>query len=457
MVKIAIKNPSRWGKNLTQWGDYHFGKSLEKALLTQGAEVVQHYWPFWATPSNADVTLVIRGMRPYTPPRNKPAFLWIISHPSTVSLEEINAYSAVFVASETHYNQLKDQTQTPIILMRQCTDITLFTPPTDFEADLTNRQAMIFVANSRGIRRDILQWAIDAGHPPQIFGPNWDKLGLGHLVKQTFVQNRDLPALYRQSRLSLNDHWGDMRYFGVINNRIFDCLASGVPILSDSFPELKRVCGDNILYASNSHEYAEAIKTYQSDYRGLLEKTWRLWEDLKQDYTFDARAEQIVSYATQPLSKPTRRRKPAPSPSLQRIMQLVKRMNKQIGRQSLRDSLFKKRFLLHVFPSTESTQHLANQTAFNYLSTDFGEGAWHIRLQQDMSQILATQFDMILIEHAERLKQLPSPAPFIHNLARCVKANGVIGFSFDAQNYIFPVQEALTRPEQIVATVVPSQ
>jgi hypothetical protein len=77
-------------------------------------------------------------------------------------------------------------------VLRQCTDTTRFTAPAD-EAAILERRDVVFVANSRGVRRDILGWAIEAGFPPAIVGRHWGGLELGRLVKRDYVENDELP------------------------------------------------------------------------------------------------------------------------------------------------------------------------------------------------------------------------------------------------------------------------
>ena len=59
-------------------------------------------------------------------------------------------------------------------------------------------------------------------------------------MKSPSVENYELPNIYRSAKVTLNDHWDDMLQKQFINNRIFDALACGLPVISDECDELKK-------------------------------------------------------------------------------------------------------------------------------------------------------------------------------------------------------------------------
>jgi hypothetical protein len=161
-------------------------------------------------------------------------------------------------------------------------------------ASADNRSGTVFVANTRGIRRDMAWWGSRMADNFRMYGRGWSSFGLERYVRREAVPNDELPDLYRGARLGLNDHWLDMRYFGIINNRVFDSLACGLPVLTDSFPELRRVFGDALLYADSNVEFETALGYAQNHYSEISEKACRFWERNGHLYSFDARAEQIL-------------------------------------------------------------------------------------------------------------------------------------------------------------------
>lgn len=422
-MKITINNPAPQGPTLEKWGDFHFGASLQNALERQGVEVSQNYWPHWDEIDEADAVIVLRGLRRYSPPRDgRPWLLWIISHPATVTSEEVEAYALVCPASETMRRMLEPSVDVPLHVLRQCTDTTIFTAPElSEEEDMEFRQGLLFVANSRKVRRQMVQWALDTGLRPDLIGREWNALGLKSLVLREYVANRELPELYRSYRLSLNDHWGDMRHFGIINNRIFDCLACGLPVLSDTFPELKQVVGSGILYANDEREYWDAIWWSRTHYRELLNTTRKTWQELADTYSFDARAAELVQLINQAPAKGRSRgqSKVAKDPGNElagAIMDLVAGSESDTCR------------ILHVQPQSRLAGELALLERVSSISAGIGNGPWEIALDDGATQLAEDWYDAVILDQG-RLEQRPESQhakDFLRGLCRALKPAGYL-------------------------------
>lgn len=416
MIRIAINNPSPLGANLEKWGDYHFGLALAAALSAQGAQVTQRFWPEWDRDDGEDLVIVLRGKRSFRPPAGKLALMWVISHPATVTAEEMHRYDRVLVASETHYQMVRNDPGISVDIARQCTDTTVFRHSTA----ASDRRGVSFVANSRGVRREILNWAAEAGVRVDVTGRHWKALGLQHLVVRDYISNADLPAFYGATRLTLNDHWGDMSHYGYINNRIFDCLACGTPILTDHFPELRAVCGDGLLYAQDSVSFWEAYRTFLLRYPEVIENTARLWSEIGPRYSFAARAAQILDWAgARPAPRP---RESASAPSGYRpvIDDLMARLR---GAGIAREVQ-----CLHMFPEPGHGAELFQTPELNYLSGGMHPGPWHLVMDPSLSSLADGTRDLILIDD---LAWLTAAAPeevtaFFAAAARKLSAGGMI-------------------------------
>ncbi|WP_018865195.1 glycosyltransferase [Thioalkalivibrio sp. ARh3] len=432
-MKLAIKNPAPEGSRQTFWGDYSFGGSLKRALEELGIEVVQHFWPDWDRDDGEDAILVLRGKRLYVPPRDKVSMLWVISHPATVSLDELNRYSVAFVASENLYSTFDPLTSTPVEVMRQCTDVSLFAPPgCTVEEDAKRREGVVFVANSRGVRRDMLQWSLAAGRPPRLIGGHWDQFGLAELVDREHVRNSELPEVYQGAKASLNDHWADMRHFGIINNRVFDCMACGVPVVTDSFAELVSVVGDAALYANNADELQSALKELDDSYASVLSRVRSWWEEHGADYSFSARAEQILRAVDRLEPKGAEPGAESDTPDLQEACAFFDELLRQ---SDLKRSGRKKKVVL-VNPTQRTLRAVTANEGVAHLSAGFGDGPWQVALDGQASQLEGAAFDVVWIEQLGTLLDV-SPAERLvaaQGLARSMSMLGVLGVSPDGEN-----------------------
>lgn len=294
-MKIVIKNPAPATPEQVRWGDYHFGCGLRKALEEEGCDVEQHLYQEWDVQTQADFTIVLRGLHAYSPSLREPSLLWIISHPSLVGDDELKAYQWIACASEFHAGILSDRLKRPVHYLAQCTDASRFhRPKTPLKRQTVTRSGLLYVANSRGVLRDIVQWADESETVIEIIGSGWNSLGFESLVQARSIDNADLPYRYQTAQMVLNDHWLDMKVLGYVNNRIFDALACDAPLISDYSPELERMFGDSILYANSSQEFSRAVVLAQDDLELRIRKSRRFWNDFGSNYTFSARAKQIL-------------------------------------------------------------------------------------------------------------------------------------------------------------------
>ncbi len=396
-MKIAIKNPAPVGPNLEKWGDYHFGLSLARSLEKLGAQVVNQYWPNWDDDEDADLVILLRGKRRYRPDPERLSLMWVISHPATLLEDELRQYDMVYLASETHYQQIREISGVQADVARQCTDPSIFNGRGDDRA----RRGISFVANSRGIRRDMLSWAVANDAPIDVIGRHWNNLGLSRLVKSQYIDNSELPAFYRGTRLALNDHWNDMAHLGYINNRIFDCLACGTPILTDEFPELRSVCGDALLYASDKESFARATEDFWLGYPDLLEQTRNLWDRIGRDYMFDARAAQIWEWANQP-----RAARPSTAPATSHVPAVQHALDAQVRRavDALRSGGVTRNVeTLHIGPTSGGSACLFGNDNIAYLSAGANRGPWHVRIDSTLAILADKHFDLMVIENMSAL------------------------------------------------------
>lgn len=290
-IKIAVPNH----EIKSTWGDWHFAKSLQSAFLKQGYESRIDILPDWYTNNNNDeINIIIRGLQEFKVTRKNLNLLWLVSHSDKVSLKELSQYNHVFVASERYANTIRSQgidTST----MLQCTDIDKF----NLGAKKINVSDVIFVGNSRGQKRQIVEDAISEKIPFNVYGGNWENIVDMKYVANDFINNDDLPSYYKSAKVVLCDHWEDMKREGFVSNRIYDVLASGGQVISDHV-----ITGQDYFfngYVSIYKNAADLKKIIHATINSKVNRKKRLeiFEDIKAHYSFDERVNQFIRKVTE--------------------------------------------------------------------------------------------------------------------------------------------------------------
>ena len=296
----VIKCPAPDSEKKVRWGDYAYAVALKRYLDRMGKYTVIDFYEDWNCEEDADVVLVLRGREFYRPDRRNEKCLyimWNISHPEMVTEEEYQLYDVICVGSLHYAKELQKKITVPVVPLLQCTDTELFYP--DQEAEKHRGKDYLFIGNSRNVARPCVLWAAKDKLPLKIWGAGW-KAMLGPdktMVQDVFIENSDIPALYRSARVTLNDHWKDMLDYQFVNNRIFDALACGLPVISDCCDELREIFPDAVLYYSNQEEFQKCVAQLENDYDAIKARVDAQWPMIKEKYSFEARARELVEIA----------------------------------------------------------------------------------------------------------------------------------------------------------------
>ena len=237
-VAVTVAAPS--AKVASRWGDWHVAQALAASLRRLGHEVLLQ------TADRADdlagrscdIHLVLRGLTPVRRTAGQRQALWIISHPETIDDEELADADLVLVASHRFAGHLRGRTDTPVDVMLQATDHRrFFRRP----VDPAHRHDVTIVAKTRDVLRPVVADALAAGLRPRLYGGGWRGLVDPDLVAADHVDNDVLPIVYSSAGVVLNDHWGTMRAWGFVSNRLYDVLACGTPVISDPVDGLEEL------------------------------------------------------------------------------------------------------------------------------------------------------------------------------------------------------------------------
>lgn len=292
--RIALKVPApRW--NIAhEWGDYHMAMGLRKQLIKLGFQVSIQLLPEWynAEAQAADLAIVFRGLSRFTPIPGQLAYMWNISHPDKVSLEEYASFDRLFIASDFWADEIRSKIERPVHSLHQCTDPDVFQP----EYDERCAHELLFVGNSRNVRRKIVGDALDSGLEPAVYGSNWEGFIDEKFIKDEHINNDQLNKYYSSAKVLLNDHWDSMRKKGFISNRIYDALAAKSCIVTDKVIGLEEVVGNSVFSYDSREELASTIESIMKDegeQRTKIEAGHKL---VCENHGFRNRAETFAEY-----------------------------------------------------------------------------------------------------------------------------------------------------------------
>jgi glycosyltransferase involved in cell wall biosynthesis len=294
-LRFAITVAAPSAKVAARWGDWHLAEALAGSLrqLGHAARVQTAYRVDDLAGRACDVHLVLRGLQPVRRTAGQRHVLWVISHPEAIEDDELDAADLVLVASPRFADHLSRRTATPVEVMLQATDHRRFRPR---PVDPAHRHDVTVVAKTRDVLRRGVFDALAAGLRPAIYGAGWHGLIDRDLIVADHVDNQDLPVVYSSAGVVLNDHWGSMRAWGFVSNRLFDVLACGTPVVSDPVEGMGVLFDGAVLEYHSPGELRALVDEVLADPDAARRRAERGRKLVLAGHTFDHRARQLLDH-----------------------------------------------------------------------------------------------------------------------------------------------------------------
>jgi GT2 family glycosyltransferase/glycosyltransferase involved in cell wall biosynthesis len=295
-------------------GDYHFARALQRQFERRDLPASVYFRPDWTAPPSTrdDVAIHLWGRYPVRRRPGQTNVLWILYHPELVTKELLSKYDLVLVASDSFAATIARQTAVPVVALHQATDPERFRPggsgpPHD----------LLFVGNSRGVRRPILDDITPTPHDLAVYGGGWppDLIDPAYL-RGSSVPNEDLPGYYASAAIVLNDHWREQAEGGFLNNRLYDALAAGGFVISDAVEGLAAEFDDGVVAYRDAADLLELVERYLADPVARAARAERGRRAVLERHTFAHRTEAILELldALEP-PRPAEIAAPAPVPA----------------------------------------------------------------------------------------------------------------------------------------------
>jgi hypothetical protein len=291
-TRVAVHiGPQTW-EAARSWGDMPFGRDVQRHLERRGfpTALLVHGEADSAAALRADVVLHLLGVRAPRARAGQVTGLWVISHPDRVTESLCESYDVVFSASDLLLRQLDGRLRRPLIPLHQATE------PARFYPDPTGpHHQLLFVGNSRRVARPILEALRGTSLDLAVYGGNWtpELLDPEHL-KGSWVPNDELRRYYSSADVVLNDHWADMRAFGIISNRVYDALACGAFVVSDRVPGIDEEFDGAVVTYGTPDELHALLSRYLADPAARAEAGARGRAAVLERHTFAQRVDRIV-------------------------------------------------------------------------------------------------------------------------------------------------------------------
>lgn len=295
MRRWGIRYAAVGGAKGDRWGDTAFAESLADALRALGQEVVTYRHGPNAVVEGIrdDVSVVLRGIDRIDPVPSALNILWVISHPDAVSDEELRAFDLAYAASNQWAKKRSGSSGTYVGSLLQCTDARRFAPETQ---DSWPSRPSVFVGGVHpGRRRRVVADALAAGIDLRVIGGGWAGSLSANVLESDHVPNEGLPEVYRSAFRVLADHWASMAEEGFIQNRVFDAVAAGAPVVSDPVVGLEDVFGEAVAIYRSPSELAALCAPGSAHPAGDAIVRTELAHRIRAEHSFAARARELLA------------------------------------------------------------------------------------------------------------------------------------------------------------------
>lgn len=231
-----------------------------------------------------------------------------ISHPDFIDFE------IVMATSETACKYIEEKTGMKTFLLPLATDPDTFN--NSVEGDEKWQCDYCFPGSYWKDPREIID-ILDPESLPytfKLYGKNWDKFDELKEYYGGFVKYKNMPHVYRSTKVVIDDANRVTKEFGSVNSRVFDAIASGVLVVTNGDLGAEETFKEILPVYNSREELIELLEYYLSQDKERKAKIEELQEFVLSHHTYDQRARRIKDILeTYILKKKIAIKIPAPS------------------------------------------------------------------------------------------------------------------------------------------------
>ncbi|MDJ0923757.1 MAG: glycosyltransferase [Acidimicrobiia bacterium] len=289
------------------WGDWYTAHELGEAFERIGWEVryAQRYKDMWYD-LDEDIDVVISLLDSCDArqlPEGAYKIAWIRNWVDRwVSHEWIDAYDLVLASSDVSMDIIAEQTSHAPEKIPLATNTDRFSkqpPHPTYVSDYA------FTGNYWGKNRDLIDMLeVRPGERFVLFGKGWEDHPRVQRYWRGHLSYDQLPNLYSNTKIVLDDTAGPTKPYGAVNSRVFDAIACGALVLTDNVIGAEELFGELLPTYTSRAELRAHLDRYLNDDDLRRETVEQLRAIVEADHTYDIVAARIVAAARESIAKP---------------------------------------------------------------------------------------------------------------------------------------------------------
>ena len=299
-IAIAVTDH---GEKVTA-GDYFTAQELATALEAYGWKIVylSRKKKEWYTLSE-DIDIVLSLLDSYDLnkiPKRKKSLITIAWARNWFDLwcnmPCFNDYSIVFASSQIACDYIQQHSkQSPFILPLATNPERFSKPPTCTEANFF-KSDIAFTGSYWDYPRDIMSFLSQKSlnkYSFSVYGVNWDKFKPFKPHDKGFINYADIPCVYHNTKIIIDDANHVTKPYGSVNSRVFDAIISGALIITNGTQGAKEQFYGKLPCYKTKEELDQLLEFYLKNEKERATKVKSLQQIIINKHTYVHRAKTL--------------------------------------------------------------------------------------------------------------------------------------------------------------------
>lgn len=212
----------------------------------------------------------------------------------------INKYDVILASSEKAVTYMATKLRRKVFLMKIGTNTQRFEQKE--KQNVSYQCDYCFTGSYWKEPREI----IDALSPSELepyqfhlYGANWEQVAKFQVYNKGFVSYKDMPTVYNNTKILIDDANRVTKPFGSVNSRVFDALSSGTLVLTNGELGARNTFGELLPTYSTAQDLQEQIRYFLENEKERHSLVTKLQADVRENHSYDCRAKQLIEILSQ--------------------------------------------------------------------------------------------------------------------------------------------------------------